>query len=104
MNAPSDPLPDVFWCTRDMLGGVLSSKVEVWAIRPHREACTDGDVLWFAPLDALDGPEITCLGEWSLGQARLQIGNGIPETSMECVRVGREEPVEFALKSTKALS
>ena len=36
-------LPPVFWVTRDSLMGELSSRVEVWAVRPHREVAEDGE-------------------------------------------------------------
>jgi hypothetical protein len=98
MNEPPAILPDVFWVTRDTLGGVLSSKCEVWAVRPHLESCEDGDALWFASLDLLDGDDLTCLGEWSVAQCKLQIGT-YPEGKLECIRVGRDLPVEFTSRT-----
>ena len=102
MNEPTH-LPSVYWVTRDMLGGVLSSKVEIWAVRPHREVSEDGDVLWFPPLEMIDGPDVVCLGEWSLARCQIQI-RVIPDDSLQCLVVGREAPVEFISRNVKALS
>ena len=91
-------LPPVFWVTRDSLMGELSSRVEVWAVRPHREVAEDGDVLWFAPLDLIDGEELTSLGEWSLAACRIHIGT-IPDTSLECLVVGRDRDIPVEVRT-----
>ncbi len=68
--------------------GVLAPRVDVWVIEPRRQDLGGGDGVWLAPKDKDVDKEWTCLGDWTPGEARLQVRNGIPETSRECVRNG----------------
>ena len=86
------PTASPFWLTRDRIGGELVDSVEVWVVRPERHLAEDGDVMWLAPFEYLAG-ELdgdTHVDDWSLDEARREIGNGIPEGDRECVRVGHE--------------
>lgn len=93
-----EKLPAVFWCTRDRIGGELVDKIEVWSLRPQRLACEDGDVIWTPPDEVLLGISVRveddphCVGEWSIAEAYLRIGPGIPATDRECTRVGLDLP------------
>lgn len=90
MSAPGK-LPEVFWLTRDELfTGELSSRIDIWAVRPVRTDLVGGGYAWLAPEHMDVDSEDTCLGDWSLGEARLEVGNGIPDTSRECVRKGNQ--------------
>ena len=87
---------DCFWLTRDRVGGDLADEVEVWVVRPERHQSEDGDVIWLAPFEYLAG-ELdgdTHVDDWSLDEARREIGSGIPETDRECVRVGEPRAAE----------
>lgn len=82
------PVDQDTWLTRDQMEGVLSLEVEVWVVRPESRRFPDGDVMWLAPLDLVDR-KATRLGSLGLAAARLQVGNGVPETARECTFVGR---------------
>lgn len=90
MTAPA--LPDTFWVTRGRTGGELDDRLEVWAVRPQRIRCDDGDVMWLAPDEHLMGiaRSEAWIDAWTPGEAQLKIGNGYPGTDLECVRVGPE--------------
>lgn len=85
-------LPNTFWVTRGRTGGELDDRLEVWAVRPQRFLSEDGDVMWLAPDDHLMGVARgdAFITDWSCGEAQLAIGNGYPDTDLECVRVGPE--------------
>ena len=83
-----ETLPDVYWLTRDRIGGELQDDVEVWASRPERQQYEDGDVLWFGQLNLID-KENTCIGAWTSAESKARFA-GSPDNDRECVRVGRE--------------
>lgn len=79
-------LPETYWLTRDRKHGVLSDRVEVWAVKPERIRFPDGDIMWMAPLELIDVVE-TRLTSWSVEKCPTA-----PDDDRMCVRVG-EEPV-----------
>lgn len=101
MSAP-EKLPQCFWLTRDKIFGELSSRVDVWAVEPVREEIAGRDVIWCSPDGADVDSEDTCLGDWSCAEAHRHVGNGIPCTDRECVRVG--DPVTLGESGEQVLS
>jgi hypothetical protein len=84
-------LPATFWLTRDHIGGELAPRIDVWASEPRRKELKGGDAIWLpAKLEDVDA-EDNCIGELTLDEARRLVGNGIPETSRECIRSGDVE-------------
>lgn len=84
-----------YWLTRNRVNGALSSFVDVWLSEPHRVRFNDGDVHWVGLSDIPDGAEETggtsthyC--RWTIDAARREVGNGVPMTDLECLRVGPE--------------
>lgn len=84
MDLPSQD----FWLTRDRSEGELSDLVEIWLCRPEAIRYSDGDVTWIAPLDAVDRVT-TFAGTVTVALATLELGNGVPASERECLRVGR---------------
>ncbi|MGN6106825.1 MAG: hypothetical protein ACTHU0_17080 [Kofleriaceae bacterium] len=76
-----------YWLTRNRVNGVLSPWVDIWLARPNRAAFPDGDVFWIA---LLPSTETAHHGRWTHEEARREVGNAVPETDLECVRVGNE--------------
>jgi hypothetical protein len=77
-------LPETYWLTRDRQHGVLSDKVDVWAVKPDRVRFADGDVQWFAPEELIDYVT-TWLAEWTLAECPTT-----PDDDRMCVRIGAE--------------
>lgn len=83
--APKRSQYATYWLTRNRLNGELSSKVDIWLVRPDRLRFADGDVHWLA---LEPGGESAHYGRWTLAQAHFEVGAGVPETDRECLRVG----------------
>lgn len=82
------PVAQEFWLTRDCAEGQLSDEIEIWLHRPRPLRYADGDITWIAPLGVVDR-KATYLGSISVVLARLELGNGVPVTSWECLHVDR---------------
>jgi hypothetical protein len=87
----SKDLPETFWLTRDRLNGRLLDVVEVWLVRPEQMELSHGDIMWKAPHEKVD-KEMTWWGSWTVTEAKRQ-ARTIPDTKMECIRIGRQEDV-----------
>lgn len=83
-------LPDVYWLTRDKLEGELSPRIDVWCIRPEFWGGENGDGTWLTPMKLIDKVEAR-LCSWSVAEAQRRVGNGVPESERECLRVGNIE-------------
>ncbi len=84
-----DTLPlQNFWLTRDRHHGKLAEDIEVWFCKPEPLRYDDGDVTWIAPLGVVDRAA-TYAGIISIARAISELGNGVPTTERECLRVQR---------------
>jgi hypothetical protein len=70
------------------MDGRLSDKIDVWLTKPEPLFCSDGDLIWIAPLTVVDRGE-SHWGEVSLAIARGEVGYSIPSTERECLHIGR---------------
>lgn len=84
----SDRPFEPFWISRNRVAGEISIKVDVWQQRPERLRFADGDVQWVV-LD--EGSASAHLTRWSIEHARLEVGNGVPETDRELLCVDRRQ-------------
>ncbi len=83
-----------YWLTRNRLLGELSGKVDIWLAKPDR-IVVDGDVQWIAfelvALKTADAPEESAhYGRWTIAQATVEVGAGVPANDRECLRVGHD--------------
>jgi hypothetical protein len=76
-----------YWLTRDRFRGVLSPEIDVWVCRPVPEIYPNGDVLWLAPLEIIDLGE-TYHSALTIEQAHQAVGEAVPDSPRQCVRVG----------------
>ena len=77
-----------YWVARGSVDGQLEDVVSVWTARPdrHVERCPEVIVVhWRAD-------EGHYFGQWTIKQAQLELGNALPATDLECVRIGPELP------------
>jgi hypothetical protein len=81
-GVPSGP----FWLTRDKKNGELSSKVEVWLVKPDLHRFDDGDVMWLPPLNIIDDMPSN-FGEWTVERCMKEV-YVYPATERECLKCG----------------
>lgn len=79
-----------FWLTRNQRDGFLIDLVDVWLAQPKRKRLLDGDVYWTAIFE--DGSSAH-LERWTLARAHAEVYNGFPDSDLQCIRVGKDEPV-----------
>jgi hypothetical protein len=90
---PSWPPPGIWWVTRDsspVLDGGLDDCVDVWIAAPTRllDGSPRGSAYWMSGRD-LDAWDLsTRWGRYTAASMRAWLGV-IPDTDLECIRVGR---------------
>jgi hypothetical protein len=77
------------WLSRDRLDGRLSERVDVWGVRPQASRYDDGDVLWYAMVEA---GQTALLARWTLGRAH-QVAGTVPDDERQVILVGSTPPV-----------